>query len=151
VLRYVAHRVLLMIPTLFGVAILVFVLLRVMAGDPVETMLRGGGANVSQAVIEQERARLGLDRPLYVQFGKWLGGMVTGDFGVSMWTGKPVSQEIASRLELSLQVAVMATVLAVLISIPLGTLSALYKDTWIDHVIRVISIAGLAVPSFWLG
>jgi peptide/nickel transport system permease protein len=77
--------------------------------------------------------------------------MATGDFGVSMWTGKPVSQEIASRLQLSLQVAVMATVLAVLIAIPLGTLSALYKDTWIDQVIRVISIGGLAVPSFWLG
>ena len=140
-----------MIPTLLGVAILVFLMLRVMGGDPVETMMRGEGANVSQAVIEQERTRLGFDRPIYVQFGKWLGGMATGDFGVSMWTGKPVSQEIASRLQLSLQVAVMATVLAVLISIPLGTLSALYKDTWIDHVIRVISIAGLAVPSFWLG
>jgi peptide/nickel transport system permease protein len=151
VLRYIAQRLLLMIPTLLGVAILVFLMLRVMGGDPVETMMRGEGANVSQAVIEQERTRLGLDRPIYVQFGKWLGGMATGDFGVSMWTGKPVSQEIASRLQLSLQVAVMATVLAVLISIPLGTLSALYKDTWIDHVIRVISIAGLAVPSFWLG
>ena len=150
-LRYIAQRVLLMIPTLLGVAILVFLMLRVMGGDPVETIMRGEGANVSQAVIEQERTRLGLDRPIYVQFGKWLGGMATGDFGVSMWTGKPVSQEIASRLQLSLQVAVMATVLAVLISIPLGTLSALYKDTWIDHVIRVISIAGLAVPSFWLG
>ena len=150
-LRYIAQRLLLMIPTLFGVALLVFVMLRVMGGDPVETMMRGGGGNVSQAVIEQERVRLGLDRPLYVQFGKWLGGMVTGDFGVSMWTGKPVSQEIASRLQLSLQVAVMATVLAILISIPLGTLSALYKDTWIDHVVRLISIAGLAVPSFWLG
>jgi peptide/nickel transport system permease protein len=151
VLRYIAHRLLLMIPTLLGVAILVFLMLRDMGGDPVEVMLRGEGANVSQAVIEMERTRLGLDRPIYVQFGKWLGGMATGDFGVSMWTGNPVSQEIASRLQLSLQVAVMATILAVLISIPLGTLSALYKDTWIDNVIRVISIAGLAVPSFWLG
>jgi len=151
VLRYIVHRVLLMIPTLLGVAILVFAMLRLMGGDPVEVMMRGDGANVPQAVIEQERVRLGLDRPIYVQFGKWLSGMATGDFGVSMWTGKPVSQEIASRLQLSLQVAVMATVLAVLISIPLGTLSALYKDTWIDQVIRVISIGGLAVPSFWLG
>jgi peptide/nickel transport system permease protein len=151
VLRYIAQRLLLMIPTLLGVAILVFLMLRVMGGDAVETMLRGEGANVSQAVIEQERTRLGLDRPIYVQFGKWLGGMATGDFGVSMWTGHPVSQEIASRLQLSLQVAIMATILAVLISIPLGTLSALYKDTWIDNVIRLISIAGLAVPSFWLG
>jgi peptide/nickel transport system permease protein len=151
VLRYIGQRLLLMIPTLLGVAILVFLMLRVMGGDPVEVMLRGEGGNVSQAVIEAERTRLGLDRPIPVQFGKWLGGMATGDFGVSMWTGKPVAQEIASRLQLSLQVAVMATVLAVLISVPLGTLSALYKDSWIDNAIRMFSIAGLAVPSFWLG
>ena len=150
-LRYIIQRLLLMIPTLLGVAILVFLMLRLMAGDPVEVMLRGEGANVSQEIIEAERVRLGLDRPIIVQFGKWMGGMLTGDFGVSMWTGNPVSQEIASRLQLSMQVAVMATILAVLISIPLGTLSALYKDSWIDHVIRLVSIAGLAVPSFWLG
>jgi peptide/nickel transport system permease protein len=150
-LRYVVQRLLLMIPTLLGVAILVFLMLRVMAGDPVEVMLRGEGANVSQEIIEAERIRLGLDRPIVVQFGKWIGGMLTGDFGVSMWTGNPVSAEIASRLQLSLQVAIMATILAVLIAIPLGTLSALYKDSWIDQVIRIVSIAGLAVPSFWLG
>ena len=150
-LRYILQRLLLMIPTLFGVAILVFLMLRLMAGDPVEVMLRGEGANVSQEIIEAERIRLGLDRPMIVQFGKWIGGMLTGDFGVSMWTGNPVSAEIASRLQLSIQVALMATCLAVLIAIPLGTLSALYKDTWIDHVIRIFSIAGLAVPSFWLG
>ena len=149
--RYILQRLLLMIPTLFGVAILVFLMLRLMGGDPVEVMLRGEGANVSQEIIEAERIRLGLDQPMVVQFGKWIGGMLTGDFGVSMWTGNPVSAEIASRLELSIQVALMATCLAVLIAIPLGTLSALYKNTWIDHVIRVFSIAGLAVPSFWLG
>ena len=150
-LRYILQRLVLMIPTLFGVAILVFLMLRLMAGDPVEVMLRGEGANVPQEIIEAERVRLGLDRPIIVQFGKWIGGMLTGDFGVSMWTGNPVSQEIASRLQLSIQVALMATFLAVLIAIPLGTLSALYKDTWIDHLIRIFSIAGLAVPSFWLG
>ncbi|MFA7665942.1 MAG: ABC transporter permease [Burkholderiaceae bacterium] len=150
-LRYISQRLLMMIPTLLGVAILVFLMLRMMGGDPVEVMLRGEGANVSQEIIEAERVRLGLDQPVPVQFAKWLGGMMTGDFGVSMWTGKPVAQEIASRLQLSLQVAVMATILAVLIAIPLGTLSALYKDSWIDHLVRVISIAGLAVPSFWLG
>ena len=150
-LRYIVQRLLLMIPTLLGVAILVFLMLRLMGGDPVEVMLRGEGANVSQEIIEAERIRLGLDQPMVVQFGKWIGGMLTGDFGVSMWTGNPVSAEIASRLELSIQVALMATCLAVLIAIPLGTLSALYKNTWIDHVIRIFSIAGLAVPSFWLG
>jgi peptide/nickel transport system permease protein len=150
-LRYIVQRLLLMIPTLLGVAILVFLMLRMMGGDPVEVMLRGEGANVPQEIIEAERVRLGLDQPIVVQFGKWLGGMLTGDFGVSMWTGNPVSHEIASRLQLSIQVAVMATILAVLIAIPLGTLSALYKDTWVDHLIRVVSIAGLAIPSFWLG
>ena len=147
--RYVLQRMLLMIPTLFGVAVLCFFMLRMMPGDPVQMMM--DGANVSKAVLEAERARLGLDQPIYVQFFKWLGAALTGDFGYSIWTGKPVLYEIGIRLELSLQVAVMATVLAVLLALPLGTLSAVYKDTWIDQCIRVFSIAGLAVPSFWLG
>ena len=152
-LRFILHRILLMIPTLLGVAILVFFMLRLMPGDPVATMLLGdvGGANIPKAVIEAERVRLGLDQPLYVQFFKWFWGVLQGDFGFSMWTGKPVTYEIAIRLELSLQVAIMATILAVLLALPLGTLSAIFKDTWIDQTIRVFSIAGLAVPSFWLG
>ena len=148
-LRYVANRVLLMIPTLFGVAVLVFFLLRLAPGDPVAMMMEG--ANVQQHVLDAERARLGLDKPIYVQFFKWFGALMTGDFGVSIWTGRPVLYEIGIRLELSLQVAVMATILAVMLAVPLGTLSAIYKDTWIDHFVRVFSIAGLAVPSFWLG
>jgi len=153
VLRFVFHRFLLMIPTLLGVAVLVFFMLRLMPGDPVATMLLGdaGGANIPPEVIEQERARLGLDLPLYVQFFKWFWSVLQGDFGFSMWTGKSVAYEIGIRLELSLQVAIMATILAVLLALPLGTLSAIFKDTWIDQSIRMFSIAGLAVPSFWLG
>jgi peptide/nickel transport system permease protein len=153
VLRFVLHRFLLMIPTLLGVAVLVFFLLRLMPGDPVATMLLGdaGGANISKEVIDAERARLGLDQPLWIQFFKWFAGVMQGDFGFSMWTGKSVAYEIGIRLELSLQVAIMATVLAVLLALPLGTLSAIFKDTWIDQTIRIFSIAGLAVPSFWLG
>ena len=152
-LKFVSHRFLLMIPTLLGVAVLVFFLLRLMPGDPVATMLLGdgGGANIPKDLIAQERARLGLDLPLYAQFFKWFGSVLQGDFGVSMWTGKSVIYEIGIRLELSLQVAVMATILAILLALPLGTLSAVFKDTWIDQSIRVFSIAGLAVPSFWLG
>jgi peptide/nickel transport system permease protein len=151
-LRFIFHRFLLMIPTLVGVAVLVFFLLRLMPGDPVATMLLGdGGANMPPEVIEQERARLGLDQPMWVQFFKWFGSALQGDFGFSMWTGKPVLYEIGIRLELSLQVAIMATILAILLALPLGTLSAVFKDTWIDQSIRVFSIAGLAVPSFWLG
>ena len=148
-LRYTLNRILMMIPTLLGVAVLVFFMLRMMPGDPLTMIFEG--ANVSKEVVEAERARLGLDRPVYIQFAKWLGSALQGDFGYSMWTGKPVLHEIGIRLELSLQVAVMATILAVLLALPLGTLSAIFKDTWIDHVIRVFSIAGLAVPSFWLG
>ena len=140
-----------MIPTLLGVAILVFFLLRIMPGDIVEVMLLGEGGAVPQNVIEAERVRLGLDQPIYVQFFKWLAGVVQGDFGYSMWTGKPVAYEIGIRFELSLQVAVMATILAVLIALPLGTISAIFKDTWIDYTVRIVSIAGLAIPSFWLG
>ena len=151
--RFIFHRFLLMIPTLIGVAVLVFFLLRLMPGDPVATMLLGdgGGGSIAPGVIAAERARLGLDQPMYVQFAKWFWGMLQGDFGYSMWTGRPVTYEIAIRLELSLQVAIMATVLAVLLALPLGTLSAIFKDTWIDQAIRMFSIAGLAVPSFWLG
>ncbi|MBX6367839.1 MAG: ABC transporter permease [Rhodospirillales bacterium] len=150
-LRYVANRLALMIPTLLGVAVLTFFMLRVVPGDIVEVKLRGDGGNVTQEAIETERHRLGLDRPLIVQFGDWMAGLVTLDLGESMWTGRPVAEEIGLRFELSIQVAVMATIIAVIIAIPLGTASALYQGTWIDYVVRVVTIAGLAVPSFWLG
>lgn len=150
-LRYIFQRILLMIPTLLGVAVLVFLMLHMMPGDIVEVMLKGEGGNVPPEVIVAERARLGLDQPIYVQFGKWLAGVAKGDFGYSMWTGKPISHELSIRLELSLQVAIMATLIALLIALPLGTISALFRDTWIDQTIRLVSISGLAVPSFWLG
>jgi peptide/nickel transport system permease protein len=149
-LRYIVQRVALMVPTLLGVAVLVFLMLRAMPGDITDVMFRSEGA-VPEDLIQAERQRLGLDQPIWVQFGKWFWSLLQGNLGVSMWTGQPVAYEIAIRLELSLQVAIMATILAVLIAIPLGTLSALYKNTWIDYVIRIFSIAGLAVPSFWLG
>lgn len=150
-LRYIVNRLLLMIPTLIGVAVLVFIMLRMMPGDIVELKLLAEGGSVDTATIEMERTRLGLNKSMPAQFGDWMVGLATFDFGISMWTGRPVIEEISSRLELSMQVAVMATVLAILIAIPLGTLSALFKDTWIDQVIRLFAIAGLAVPSFWLG
>jgi len=150
-LRYTINRLLLMVPTLLGVAVLVFVLLRLMPGDIVEMRYLMDGGQVSAEVLAQERARLGLDKPIWQQFGDWMGGIVVGDFGTSMWTGRPVWDEISSRFQLSFQVAIMATILATLIAVPLGTLAALFKDTWIDRIIQVFAIAGLAIPSFWLG
>ncbi|GAC1479515.1 MAG: ABC transporter permease [Acetobacteraceae bacterium] len=140
-----------MVPTLLGVAVLTFFLLRVVPGDVVELKMRADGGSVTREMVAAERRRLGLDRPLPAQFGDWMRGLVTGDLGTSMWTGRPVAQEIGIRLGLTLQVSLMAAVIAVLIAVPLGTLSALYRDTWVDYAVRLFAIAGLAVPSFWLG
>jgi peptide/nickel transport system permease protein len=140
-----------MIPTLIGVAVLVFFLLRVVPGDIVEVKLRGDGGNVSQETVEMERKRLGLDRPLMTQFGEWMVGMAKGDFGISMWTERPVMEEIMLRLELSLQVALMATLFAVLLAVPMGTFAALFRDTWVDYLVRILTIGGLSIPSFWFG
>ncbi|MDP1865993.1 ABC transporter permease [Bradyrhizobium sp.] len=150
-LRYTINRVLLMIPTLIGVAVLVFFLLRVVPGDIVEIKLRGDGGSVTQETIDMERKRLGLDRPLATQFGDWMVGMATLDFGNSMWTERPVVTEIAGRLELSFQVAIMATLVAVLLAIPMGTMAALFRDSWIDYTVRILTIGGLSIPSFWFG
>ncbi len=140
-----------MIPTLLGVAVLVFLLMRVIPGDIVELRFTLEGAAISDEFLAEERARLGLDKPWVTQFIEWMWGIIRFDFGVSMWTDSPVTEEIALRLQLSLQVAIMATLLAILISIPLGTLAALKQDTWVDYAVRIFSIAGLAMPSFWLG
>src|SRR5919205_3167314 len=150
-LRYTLSRVLLMIPTLIGVAVLVFFMLRVVPGDVVEVKLRGDGGSVSQETIDMERKRLGLDKPLIQQFADYMVGLATLDFGKSMWTERPVLEEIAIRLELSLEVAILATIFAVLLAVPLGTTAALMRDTWVDYVVRIITIGGLSIPSFWFG
>ena len=149
--QYILKRLLLMIPTLFGVATLVFLLLRVVPGDIVELKYAGTGAYAPKEAIARERAQLGLDQPLWRQFAGWIFGIARLDFGTSMWTGRPITHEIAIRLELSIELALMATFVAVLISVPLGTIAALKQDSWVDYGVRVISIAGLAIPSFWLG
>ena len=150
--KYVVKRLLLMIPTLIGVAVLIFLLLRVVPGDVVEARYVGGsGQFSSKEVMAAERARLGLDRPLWTQFGTWMLGLLRGDLGISMWTGAPITEEIRLRFALSLQLAVMATVVATLLAIPLGIVAALKQDSWTDYAVRVFSIAGLAMPSFWLG
>jgi len=149
--QYVIKRLLLMIPTLIGAAILVFFLLRAIPGDVCELKLAGSGLYVDPEQIKICRNDLGLNQPLYMQFWDFIVGLVTFDFGKSMWTGRPIMHEIGLRFELSLQVAIMATITSIIISIPLGTLSAVYQNTWIDYLVRTFSIAGIAMPSFWLG
>jgi peptide/nickel transport system permease protein len=149
--KYLLKRFLLMIPTLLGVAIVTFTLIRVIPGDVVELRYSGDRGAVSQEIIDKERARIGLNQPLWRQFASWILGVVRLDFGTSMWTGAPIWEEVRLRFALSMQVAIMATIVSVLLAIPLGVLAALKQDTWIDYAVRLFSIAGLATPSFWLG
>ena len=150
-LWFLIRRLLLVIPTLIGVAVAVFFLIRVMPGDVVVVKLRADGASVSDETIQAERKRLGLDRPLHHQFADYMVGLTRLDLGQSLWTGDSVAREIAIRIPVSFQIALMATLIAVLIAVPLGTISAVYRDTWVDHVVRVLAVSGLAIPSFWLG
>ncbi len=149
--RYVAGRVLLMFPTLLGVAILTFVIMRLVPGDIVELRYAGTGGAVAPEVIQNERHALGLDKPIPAQFADWMGAVARLDFGKSLWTDHPVMDEVKIRLGLSLELAILATLLAVALAIPLGVLAAVHQDTWIDYTIRVFSIGGLAMPSFWIG
>ena len=148
---YIIRRILLMIPTLLGVAIITFILLRMVPGDIVALKLTGDGGSVPQEVIAAERTRLGLDKPMIQQFFEWIAGALRFDFGLSMWTGRPIVQEVLIRLELSIQLTIMATLIATVLALPLGIIAAVRRDTWIDYAVRIFSIAGLAVPSFWLG
>ena len=149
--RYVVKRLLLAVPTLVGAAALVFVLMRLIPGDVCVIRLGSGGAHVDPAALANCRAELGLNDPWIVQFLDFLASYARFDFGISMWSGQPVTHEIASRLPVSLQIALMATVIAILLAIPLGTVSALKENSWLDHGVRIVAIAGIATPSFWLG
>ena len=148
---YLAKRLLLIVPTLLGVASLVFVIMRVIPGDVALLILGGDSGQIDREQLAAMHRQLGLDQPLLVQFGTWLWGVVRFDFGTSLWTGRPVVEELLIRLPLSLELAFLATGVSVLIAIPLGMLAAARQDTWVDYVVRVVSIGGLAIPSFWVG
>jgi len=150
---YILKRLLLIVPTLLGVATIVFLIMRVIPGDVALLILGGddGGGQIDPKALAAVRQQLGLDQPLIVQFGTWLWGVLQFDFGKSLWTGAPVLDELLIRLPLSLQLAVMATLVSVIIAIPLGMLAAVKQDTWVDYVVRVVSIGGLAIPGFWVG
>ncbi|HET8533526.1 MAG TPA: ABC transporter permease [Methylomirabilota bacterium] len=149
---YLAKRVLLIVPTLFGVAAVVFLIMRVIPGD-VTLLILGGDqtGRIDPQQLAAMRHQLGLDQPLAVQFATWLWGVLRLDFGTSLWTGQPVIEEVLIRLPLSLEVAILATIVSVLLAIPLGMVAAVRQDSWVDYVIRVVSIGGQAIPSFWVG
>jgi peptide/nickel transport system permease protein len=147
--RYIVGRLLLMIPTLIGVAILTFVIMRAVPGDIVA--LRYAGSSVPQEIIDQERHILGLDKPMWAQFVDWMTSISHFDLGQSLWTGNSVIEEVQVRMPLSIELAILATLFAVALAIPLGVVAAVKQDSWVDYAIRVFSIGGLAMPSFWIG
>ncbi len=149
--QYIVKRLLMMIPTLFGAALLVFFLMRAIPGDVCQLRLAGTGATFDPEALRLCQIELGLDKPIVGQFFAWIGGFFVGDFGTSMWTNQPIVSEISLRFQVSLQIALMATVVSILISIPMGIISAVKRNTWIDYCVRAFSIAGIAMPSFWLG
>ena len=145
---FLARRLLLTIPVLLGVATLVFSLIHVIPGDPAQAML---GEAASPADIADLRERLGLDRPLLVQYAGFLGGLFEGDLGRSLRTGDPVSIQIAERIPATFELAIAAMIVAVGLALPLGIAAAVRRGTFVDHAAMTVAMAGVSIPNFWLG
>lgn len=147
-LKIIARRVLVAIPTLVLVTLIVFGLQKILPGDPLLTM---AGEERDPQVLAFLREKYRLDDPFHVQYLAWLGNVLTGDFGNSLRTGVPVSTLIAQKLPVTLQLAVMAIIIAMLIGIPAGILSAVRKGTVTDYAANAVALSGMSIPNFWLG
>ena len=150
---YIIKRFLLFVPTLLMATLLVFVILRLMPGDPALMKLTGetGEADFTQEQLDAMRAKLGTDRPLYVQYGSWIWGMLQLDFGMSLFYEDDVSKDLAQKVPITLELTILALLLANVVAIPLGVISAIKQDSLIDYVSRIITISGVALPNFWVG
>lgn len=151
---YVVRRLILFVPTIFLVTLLVFLLMRVLPGDPALLALAGpeGEGSFSQEDLESLRQKLGTDRPVHVQYVTWMSDLLQGDLGESFYyRGVPVIDELKSRVPVTVELAILAIALSFLVSIPLGVLSALYLDRWPDYLIKIFTIGGVSLPTFWVG
>jgi len=148
--EYVARRLLLAIPTLLGVTLLIFLVMRILPGDVAFVILSEGG-QASPEDVRKVREALGLERPLHVQYLAWLGDVARGDLGRSFWRNEPIATLILDRGSVTVQIAVMAVAFSWLIGLPVGLLAAAKQDSLLDLVARGTTVLGLAVPSFWLG
>jgi peptide/nickel transport system permease protein len=147
-IRFVARRLLLTVPVLVGVATLVFSLLHLVPGDPVEAML---GESASREDVDNLRQQLGLDRPLYVQYVAFMSGAVTGDLGRSLRTGQRVTAAIGERMPATIELAMAAMLFAIVVALPLGILAAVRAGTAVDHGATTLALIGVSLPGFWLG
>lgn len=145
-LRRIGH----LLFTLWAVATLIFCMLRVLPGDPVQFKYIADGGSISAEQLQVQRARFGYDQPLLVQYGHWIGGLTRLDLGISVWSENPIRQEISQRFGITLQIALVALLIGLVLALPLGVLGALTRGTWIDQLIRVLTVTGQSIPSFWM-
>lgn len=148
-LKFVIHRIITTLGVLWGVMTVVFLLLHVIPGDPATTMLAGSGA--SEAEIVQTRERLGFNDSILLQYGRYMSDTLRGDLGRSLFSNRPVTVTIAEQLPATLQLAVAALLIAVILGLSLGILAALRADTWIDQAVMGVAVLGVSVPVFWSG
>lgn len=150
--QYILRRLFMTGPTLLGVSLIIFAIMRLLPGDVALVIAtRGGEGTTTEQEVAALREQLGLTDPLPLQYLKFIGGLMRLDAGNSLWSGRPVMQELLSRLPLTLELAALAVAFSLVIAIPLGILSAVRQDTWADYLFRFVSIAGLALPNFWIG
>lgn len=147
--RYVAQRLLLLIPVMLVISAIVFSLMHLIPGDPAQVLL--GFENTDPAQLEAVRRDLGLDRPVYVQYGRWLGKLLRGDLGTSVRTGRPIRVLIAEALPYTLELSGYALLLAVAIAIPVGTLAGTTRSRLADGAMQTLTLFGLSLPAFWVG
>ena len=147
---YLIRRLLLMILTLFGISVIIFVLLRVVPGNIADILFDAAGM-VSPAEKQRLEAELGLDKPIVIQYANWISGLARGDFGYTYVSEQPALEEILPRIPVTAKLAGLALFFAIMFGVPLGVISAVRQNTMLDYVLRVVSLSGLSLPSFWLG
>ncbi|GAB1428542.1 ABC transporter permease [Aminivibrio sp.] len=147
-IAYIFRRLLSMIPSLLLASVIVFSFIHLIPGDPAQIML---GDQATPEQVEGLREAMGLNRPLYVQYGRWISGVVRGDFGTSVFFHEPVLSVIADRAEVSILIAIISMILIILVGIPIGILSAVRYNSWLDQFFSGVSMFFASVPTFWLG
>ena len=149
--QYILRRLLLLPPTLLLLGTILFFMVQSIPGDVASALLAGEENAVDPKTLEKFREDLGLTEPLIVQYGKWLAQTATGDLGYSYYFSKPVWEVIKPKIETTLTLAIFGVLIAIVLALPAGVFSALFRGSWFDQLVRTISAAGMAVPAFWLG
>ena len=152
--QYASRRLLLFIPTLFLATIMVFALFWIVPGDAAMMLLTGdedGTGKVTTADIDKLREKMGLNRPIHIQYGAWVWDLMKGDMGTSLWYKNPIIDDLKERFPVTIELALLAILMAFVAAVPLGIISAVKQDSKIDYASRVFALIGIAMPSFWIG